>query len=471
MVCHTGDAAITSHQRGATVRPAATTLHARLAATGIGYAGIHGAWWLPATQPYSLAPAFAASLRRSAQGIFALLDVVAEYYGRDPSLTTLLDYKRPVHIPPVHSRAPVLSLRPDYQLAVSGVVVTELEICPSAQGFAHAMQLAYGLEPDLVPALARMLRERELIIVITPDWSEFIWEQLALCRALRALGATARVLMQPSIGDLAARVRQGELWQPPIFGVPRKPVGWDDDVLARIAREQFQPFLIDHVQAFELDSARKIVLFRFGYLENFEPALIAGLYALEQKGAVALNPTSFCYDSKVLMAAMNLPTVRAAVSNLNPTALAVLDASIPETHLLTPAAIPFLISERVSWVLKYAGFDKGNAAWGGRSLQVGAQQTDTDWQDTLTRYCALSFPVVAQRNIPSLRTNIDFIDGQGETATLEAGATRLRAFLLREDARCSPQVLGAHLTVSSNAVQVSEASDSVQAPISFDGLA
>ena len=62
--------------------------------TGIGFAGIAGAWWLPATQPFRLPAAGQQQLDAIGSAIFTLLDVVSERYatplGDDCGLTQLL---------------------------------------------------------------------------------------------------------------------------------------------------------------------------------------------------------------------------------------------------------------------------------------------------------------------------------------------------------------------------------------------
>ena len=140
------------------------SLRRRLDATGIGFAGIDGAWWLPACQPFPLPARLAADLGEIGRAIFALLDAVSDLYGADPALSALLDHRVPAPLRRQTCPGRLLSLRPDFQLhpAADGLwlVATELESCPSAQGFAHAMQAGYGLAPDLASAFAHFLAGR-----------------------------------------------------------------------------------------------------------------------------------------------------------------------------------------------------------------------------------------------------------------------------------------------------------------------
>jgi TRAP-type mannitol/chloroaromatic compound transport system permease large subunit len=106
-----------------------------------------------------------------------LFDAVAALYataaGRATGLDGLLTHKLPRAIPRLHSRQPMRALRPDFQLrraaggALSAGPATELETCPSAQGFAHAMQAAYALPTDLAAAVAQLLDGRTLLIAAT----------------------------------------------------------------------------------------------------------------------------------------------------------------------------------------------------------------------------------------------------------------------------------------------------------------
>ncbi|CAN5558009.1 hypothetical protein BH10CHL1_BH10CHL1_33590 [soil metagenome] len=230
------------------------TVRQRMKATGIGFAGIEGAWWLPATAPFILPRQTEEELHRIAQAIFCLFDVVTALYGTaagaSAGLNTLLETKVPAQIPRLISPAPVCSVRPDFQLHLSPshpgqvqLIATELEICPSAHGFAHAMQVGYGLRSDLVELFAHFLAGRELIFVGTQQWSEFLFEQLAFCRALAAVGARGRVLYDLPVATIAERVRRGEQWQPPMFGIQTKPPDWHDDLLARVRQAEFQAYL------------------------------------------------------------------------------------------------------------------------------------------------------------------------------------------------------------------------------------
>lgn len=445
-------------------------LHTRLRATGIGFAGIDGAWWLPATAPFVLPATVRDELAAAATAIFLLFDTVTAFYGTAAGaasgLTQLLDHKVPPTILRLLSQGQVEGVRPDFQLVQEAdgnyrLVATELEICPSAHGFAHAMQVGYGLPPDLVQMYADYLAGRELIFVGTAHWSEFLIEQLAFCRALAAVGARGTVLYDQPRTQLIDAVEAGQRWQPPIFGVPSKPAGWRADLTARLQEQDLLPYWrADHEWPATVGDA---VVFRFGYFDCFSPPHLRHITQWQQHGATLLNPTHFTLESKAILAALQLDPIRRRIEEQDPTALAVLDRCIPPTLLLTPNNAGKVLAEKDEWVVKFAGYDQGQQAWGGRSVQIGAQHTPAAWQAILARYLDLRCPVVAQRLTASQYLDLAYFDQRGQERWLSQGHSRLRVFCLRN--ATMQWVGGAHLTVSPNQMQVSEATTSVQAPV------
>jgi hypothetical protein len=465
-------------------------LRRRMAATGIGLAGLEGAWWLPAIEPFTLPAAVAGELAQIGAAIFALFDAVTGLYGtpagEKSGLDALLNYKVPAHIPRLMSRGRVESVRPDFQLKVvtdstTGAVsssdisphasrltlhlaATELEICPSAHGFAHAMQVGYNLPTDVVESFARYLRGRELLFVGSSQWSEFLLEQLAFCRALAEVGAAGRVLYDIPIARLADEIQQGRRWQPPMFGIKAKPPGWNDDLRGRIRAHGLESFLWPDDTRWP-ESVGNSVVFRFGYFDCFTPDKLNYFLRWQAQGATLLNPAMFILDSKAIMAALNLPIVQERIAALNPAAGPVLTRCLPETLLLQPDTLPRLMAEQTAWLVKYAGFDGGNQSWGGRSLQVGCQHPADEWRKILEQAVALPWPVVAQRLTPSVQVDIGYRNAKGKAQVMRQGVTRLRTFFLRDES--DVLACGSHLTVSGGTMQVSEATDSVQAPVIF----
>ena len=439
-----------------------TSLRERMAATGIGFAGVEGVWWLPATEPFILPGAARSQLADLGRAIFALLDAVRLLFaapaGDACGLTALLLHKTPHRLSQWRDRSPVLSVRPDFQIvldeqAAGGVrfAATELEICPSAQGYAHAMQVGYGLPTDLVDGFADFLHGRELLFVSSQQWSEFLFEQVAFCRALAGRGVRARVLLDRPIAAIADDVLHERRWQPPIFGVQVKPPGWNPDVIGRLRRAGLEEFIYAGDDAWPA-SVGSAVVFRFGYLECFDEPHLAQMAGWQ----------------RVVLAALGMDAVRAAVEMNAPGALAQLDRAIPQTILLTDQVMERLTAEKDDWVIKFAGFDGSNQAWGGRSLRVGSQCTRAEWAQHLARGAELPWPVVAQRAVPSLTTDIDYCDGENGRRTLKDGTTRLRVFFLRSQSDAVTPC-GAHLTVSGGTLQVSEGLDAVQAPAAWVG--
>lgn len=447
-------------------------------ATGIGYAGIDGAWWRLAVEPFVLPATVASELAQMGRAIFGLFDTVSELYGTAAGaaagLNQLLEHNVPAPILRLIDQTPVLTVRPDFQLVpLPGggyqPVATELEICPSAQGYVHAMQVGYGLTPDLVPALAQILQGRPLLIVGTAQWSEFLFEQLAFCRALAEVGAQGHVLYDLPIRELARGVAAGQRWQPPLFGVPTKPADWDDDVLGRIERLGLTPYLWPQDEEWP-SSVGNAVVFRFGYFDCFAADKLQRLVTWRARGATMLNPTHFIFDSKVVMAALQLPAIRQQIEQRTPGAVAALQRCLPTTHLLEPTVLDALCAEPADWVIKFAGYDRGNQAWGGRSLHFGAQHTAADWRARLQASLALPWPVVAQRATPSAQVDLAYWDEADCSQWLREGTTRLRVFLLRNPAQAEHVLVGgAHLTAVTEGQNVAEGLTAVQTPVRFSG--
>ncbi|MFL5807803.1 MAG: hypothetical protein ACJ8CR_39495, partial [Roseiflexaceae bacterium] len=210
----------------------------------------------------------------------------------------------------------------------------------------------------------------------------------------------------------------------------------------------------------------------FGYFDCFTPAQLRRLLQWQAHGASFLNPTAFILDSKVVMAALQLPAVREQIVTHAPAALATLDRCIPETRLVQPGIVAQLRNEQAAWVIKYAGYDRGNQAWGGRSLQIGALQAPDAWARILDACLELPWPVVAQRVAPTAQVDIAYVDAHDQLCWMRQGFTRLRGFMLRNASpgAASPEqisVAGAHVTVSGGTMQVSEGTDAVQAPVIF----
>jgi hypothetical protein len=325
------------------------------------------------------------------------------------------------------------------------------------------MQAGYGLPRDLAAAVARLVDGYPLLLASTTQWSEFLFEQLAFCRALEAHGADARVLYDEPIEVIAASAVAEQRWRPPMFGIRQRPPGWNPDVLGRIRTHGLQRYLAPNDRRWP-ESVGIARVFRFGYAECYRPDALAALRRWAGAGAVFLNPLAHYLESKVVLAALRLPLVRERVEADSPGTLDVLDRAIPETHLLRPENTACFEAGRGDWILKYAGFDGDNRAWGGRSLRFGRDLSQAAWAEALSQAADLPWPVVVQRLIPSAVVDASYFDSDGHEQILTGGTVRLRSFLLRGPE--GPRARGSHVTITASA-QVSEATDAIQAPVVF----
>ena len=316
--------------------------------------------------------------------------------------------------------------------------------------------MGYDLRPDLVEAMATLLDGRELLFVSTHAWGAFLWEQLAFCRALEQHGARGRAWVDCPIETL------GRDWQPPMFGVAAKTPAWNSDVPKRIHEDGWARFIVQNPEFFAKAGFSDAVIFRFGYFDCFSHEVLEQLHKLESRGTTCLNPTHFAFDSKAVLAALHLPSVRAHIGAAH---IDVLDRAIPETHVLMQAETHRFLDDKDAWVLKFAGFDAGQQAWGGRSLQIGAQLAQREWDGVFGRYCDLPFPVVIQRATPTATLDIDYFDATGAVQTLHGNA-RIRSFFVRDSTGNNVRACGTHLTLSDGA-GVSESMSAVQAPVVF----
>ncbi len=213
---------------------------------GVGLAGFEGAWWSPATQPFEMTSAEFNQLSHIGRSLFQYADAVTAEMREQPDsyFSRQLQQKVPVHIVETFSTAPMLMCRPDFQLVPTpdGVqlVLTEIEIAPFSAGCAHAMQIAYGIPADIAPAFARMLHGRELLFVGTHEWSWYLYDQFAFCKALAVHGARGRILYDRTFDQMETEIQRGERWQLPIPGIEQPPDPWQPGITAHISRFDLQ---------------------------------------------------------------------------------------------------------------------------------------------------------------------------------------------------------------------------------------
>jgi len=272
------------------------------------------------------------------------------------------------------------------------------------------------------------------------------------------------VLCDRPVAALVAEVAAGARWVPPLFGVPVRPTRWDTDLPTRLRRHALEAYVWPGDWPETVGDA---VVFRFGYLDCFAPDALRSFTRWSAAGATFLNPPIAYRESKSVLAAVQLPAVRDRLAYIDPEFPTVLDRCLPETRLLTLEAIPLLFAEREGWLIKYAGFDGGNRAWGGRSLQFGRDYGPTAWQKLLCEAAALPWPVVAQSLTPSAQLDITYYDEAGQERMLLGATTRLRSFLLR-DMTGRVDTLGTHLTAAAGSMAVAESVAAVQTPVRFE---
>ena len=126
------------------------------------------------------------------------------------------------------------------------------------------------------------------------------------------------------------------------------------------------------------------------------------------------------------------------------------------------------VAEKDAWLIKFAGFDLGNAAWGRHSVRFGHALSAEAWLDELEQAVHLDWPVVAQKLAVSQRLSIDCYAPDGSVDTIQGGFTRMRTFFLRGGVGETAVHCGSHLTVSGSSMNVSEQSSHVvQTAVSF----
>lgn len=437
------------------------TMMTTMRETGVGQAAVEGAWWLPAVQPFVMSSADYQQLTQIGRALFLFTDAVSAELRENPNgaFAQRLHEKVPAHIAQTLSFAPVLMFRPDLQLVPTAnglqFVLTEIEIAPFSEGCAHAMQLAYGVSADIVSAFATMLNGRELLFVGTHEWNQYQFDQLAFCKALAEHGIRGRVLYDRTVAQMEAEIERGDRWQELIAD------GQQASMTGHIARYQLEPFILDEWP----DAVGDAVVFRFGYVEHFTTAQHELFKRWETAGATFLNPFSYHLDSKVMMEGVRTSAIR---QRLKAETVAVLERCIPETVLLTAQNQAQFVAEKDAWLIKFAGFDQTNTAWGGRSVRFGRDFSAETWQTLLQDSLTLNWPVVAQRLATSQQLTLDYYLPDGTIATQHQGFTRLRTFFLRDDSADMNAVhCGSHITVN-RTMNVSEAAlNAIQTPVQF----
>ena len=177
-------------------------------------------------------------------------------------------------------------------------MATELEIAPSAHGFAHAMQLGYGLEQDLTKAFVRFLNGRPLLFAGTHQWSAFLFEQLAFCKSLHEPGGRGFVLYDKPLAKLATEAQAGSLWPLPMFGIQERPSTWDLDITARLEKHGLRNYWWPEAAVWP-DEVGDAVVFRFGYFDTFSHEHLRRFAWWQERGPLSSIPPSTFWTAKL----------------------------------------------------------------------------------------------------------------------------------------------------------------------------
>ncbi|HBF66879.1 MAG TPA: hypothetical protein DDW36_00445 [Candidatus Magasanikbacteria bacterium] len=447
-------------------------------ASGIGYKGYQGVSWLPGYGSFKLPVHFRNKLVALGNAVFLLYDAAAELFGKDPELTALLNHKRPERIPPIVCDGRVDIIRPDVVVVrdpdgTYRPVVTELESAPAGHGMTDVMHRGYDLPRGTLDEFVSYLCGRSYIVLATWQWSEYVFEQAAFIAALRQRGVDARIIFDRSLTYIHEQIQprgDGDRklgWHP-----PHPTDAWNTDFLGRIAATGFDSF----VEGMSLDDLPRdvgnAVVFRFGYFDNFTRAELELMLAWQQAGATIMNALQFYTESKVLMAAVNIPAVRAWIRARDPSALAVLNdperGFLAHTTLLREGPeLQTLVDDQLLRLTKFAAWDGDNQCWGARSLAVGAQASQTQWAQQLHERARLPHPVVGQHCIRSAQFLVPYVDEHGVLRILGEARTRVTPFLLRNgtgEARLAGDPM---ITLRAGSFRIHGASDAVEMPLTF----
>jgi len=444
----------------------------RMEATGIGYKGLSGVSWLHLTDPLKLPTTVKVMLMATARALFLLFDAVGELFGKDEVLTRLLTHGRPDRIPALMTPGRMDFIRPDIVLATHPEtkawlpVATELESAPAGHGMTHATQVGYKLPTETVDAFVRYLDGRRYLVVATNEWSEYVFEQAAFCRALAERGVEARLIFDRPLDEIHERARTG--WHKPSQLDPR--LKWDTDFRGRLRKSGLIEFVhgVDRMPGDDgLDD--KTVLFRFGYFDNFvNTQLLDRFVRWTERGATIMNPPWFCLESKVLMAAARLPGVQAWIRDRDPEAVQVLHRFLAETRLLADGFVDLeeFERDRAFWLTKSAAWDGHNWSWGARSLQVGAETSEVEWSRSLREWMKLPHPMVAQHCIQSRMFRAPYLDLDGTVKMMEEARSRLTPFFIRQPDGVVDWA-GSMITLRKDSFRIHGASDAAEGPVVF----
>lgn len=430
----------------------------RMSATGIGYSGFADVSWLPGLRPFDLQAGLQARLQQFGNGVFMLTDVVAELLrAGDRELAELLGFKVPSVIPRFVEPGTLDMFRPDIVLLEDGrFVITEIETAPAGHGFLHAMERGYGYPEQMAEVFCEYLDGRDFVIFATHEWSEYVYDLAVWCKALRERGVNARVVFDRPLEVVAQTALK---WGMPAQTPNHLKLLWRRDVLS-VLRQKGLFEVVEGASEFP-SSLDDTVVFRFGYFDNFGDSALEVMKEWQKNGATIMNPLHFFLESKVLMAALGIQSVRQQIrAKGGGQMLELLDDCIASTWLLREDTFYDTVEDRALRLVKAAGFTLQNQSWGARSLAVGTQFTDAQWEREIESRLELSYPTVAQHVIASNRFNVPYVDETNTVRVMEGGRVRWTPYLVRVAGQC--RELGSLLTFRKGSLKIHGATDSVE---------
>ncbi|MBT3412945.1 MAG: hypothetical protein HOJ15_00895 [Candidatus Jacksonbacteria bacterium] len=431
---------------------------ALMSATGIGYKGFPDVSWRPGYEPFQLDAGLQRRLTQFGDAVFLLSDVVAHLLQTgDPEVTRFLGWRVPASIPRLVEPGSLDMFRPDIVLLDDGrFVITEIETAPAGHGFLHAMERGYGNTEQMAGVFCEYLDGRDFVIFATHEWAEYVYDLAVWCKALRRYGVNAKVVFDTPLETVARTARE---WKMPTQ-TPEHLLGiWRTDVLAALEEKGLLE-VVEGAREFS-SSLGSTVVFRFGYFDNFGLTGLDVMRRWQKNGATFVNPVQFHLESKVLMAALSVASVRRLLRERGGSAtLDVLDDCIAQTWLLDESIASDVIDDRLHRLVKAAAYTEQNESWGARSLAVGSQHTDGQWERVVDARLALHYPTVAQHVIASRKFTVPYVDEANVVRVMREARVRWTPYLVRINGRC--RELGSLLTFRRGSLKVHGATDAVE---------
>lgn len=447
--------------------------------SGIGYGGLEGITWRMmgrGERSISLPRYVIDRFTHVAQALSAFITVL--HHAKDAEVHELLSFRKPERVTNLVGRKPMRLFRPDVVLteAADGNFsfrITEIESAPGGLGMFEAVRQAYQHDvgsQSILAQLRRVIGTRPFVVVMNHRWVDYLWDICTACKCLREQGVDVRVIVDRSFTDLEAYASRE--WQERQAEMPAHTSqlqNWNPHLRQRLEQYGFRDFLECHAELPEkIDGAP--VVFRMGYHGSFRDRdTLERMSRWERNnGATILNGLHYGFESKAMLAALQLPSIRDQLSSsIRLDILALLDQHVAPTYALNPrfSDLNHLCAMHQNGVLKVAAWDEGDhLSWGARGLTVGQDCTYTQWVQALGSALAATHPSVVQQRVKSVRRNFnETVNSSGEMHNLKRACMRWTPFVLVDDEGCvriDPGVITAL-----NGFAAHGAADAVMAPV------